>query len=891
MVGVEPAHVCAAEPHLRKLRGRDLEATLSALSPSSRTDCLRAAGLRPRATLPLERVAKLLAARLRSLDGPAVHNVAAALTDPARAQLLHVVGEDEERLVEDVARGLEGPLGFWPRPLLAALIALLGELGAYPASARDQLLDLLTGDLDQDEKLTADPDDGPPALPAEPIAPPLPPPLRSVVDHASNVVPRSASSALEVVLTEVLLREHAQPTGPTLDVADQAVDELLSLDGRRPEWWRLRGLADGLTAAPLESDSPAPPTPELAQQKLVGLLEALVYRGRGDDVAELVRSVRGAIARLVRTSARPDLFEPMFTALLERDPMLARELLMLVTRPFPQWRDVIDGIRRAGAHLAAQDPVAAGSLLRAGDDMLTAWTPDLSHDDLAEVERAAAGLAVERVSCQRRAADFRGARSLLGRIDPRVLSRQAHGRLLDEAALVAASVSSLHVLVFPEGSADRELASRRLGQAKCEIEAAVEGGSGVTGRVLRAVGAVAAGEHGNAVADLRAVCGTMSEEADLSIEDRRMLAKLEFQLGLSELCLLEPEIVATAMMRIEQAMVDGHLPSTAELCTTAVALDALGSSEATTMVGRALASSPGDEEALDLLTGMAKRAVRGATAMAAERGSDVRLRRRVRFELLDAALSGVGSGNDEIDVEVVVDEIERLVAKAADIELDRRWADRLGSDEAMRSALGSDALDLVRLSVLRRSGCIDEAASVARLLFYRSLSGHVEGVDAGDLLELLGQLGVDEGEMQSLGRMLPSDNLPAATSIGGTSAPRRVVVLFVGGNETQSRARPAVERTIAASYGDSVTVEWYATGWSSNWGPAASEIESRFAEADVMILMTFVRTMLGRRLRRTAGDAGVPWVACTGHGRASIERAIDRAVLVSRLRTEVGPPA
>lgn len=887
MAAVEPAHVCAAEPYLRKLSRRELAAVLSELPHPLRADCLRTAGLRPRSNAPLERVANLLGARLRSLDGAAGHNVAAVLTSPAREQLLFVVGDDEDRLVEDVARGLKGPLASWPRPLLAALFALLGELGAYPTSSRDELLELLARENDQLAHRPDDPDDSPLALPAELVAPSSPPfpHVRSVSHVAPSAVhPQSETSALDTVFTEALLRGHARSAGPTLEAAAQAVDELLLLDGMRPGSWRLRGLADGLAATPLESDSPAPPTPELAQHKLVGLLEALLYRGRGDDIAALVRSHRREIDRHVSAWSQCEMVEPLLTALLDRDPTLARELLLVVPHPFMGWRGVIDGVLRSAARLAATDPVAAGALLRAGDDMLTAWTPELSGGDLDDVEQAAAELAVERVGCHRRSADFRGAFSLLGRIDRGALSHYSHARLLEEAALIAANVSSLESIGFPDSPPESELARRRLDRARPEIEAAVAGGSERTGRVLRAVSSVAEGDHGPAVADLRVVCGAMAEDADLSTDDRRLLAKLEFQLGLSELCLLDPGGAAAPLLRIERAMAAGHRASSSALVLVATVLDAHGSPEATTMIGRALGMSPLDASALDLLAGMARRVVPGAAALAAENGSNIRLPRRVRFELLDAALTGAGSGTEQIDLETVVDDLERLVANAADAELDQRWASRLGNDDVIRSTLGADALDLVRLSVLRRSGCVSEAASVARKLFHRSLSGHVEGVDAGDLLELLGQLGTGDDEARDLRLLLPSAAHPAAAADAGDRQPLRVLVLFVGGNETQSRSRSSVERAMLAAHGDTVTVEWFSTGWGSNWAAAAAAIESRYIEADVLILMTFIRTMLGRRLRRTAGEADIPWVACTGHGRASIERAIDRAVAVSRSR-------
>ena len=53
--------------------------------------------------------------------------------------------------------------------------------------------------------------------------------------------------------------------------------------------------------------------------------------------------------------------------------------------------------------------------------------------------------------------------------------------------------------------------------------------------------------------------------------------------------------------------------------------------------------------------------------------------------------------------------------------------------------------------------------------------------------------------------------------------------------------------------------------------------------------MVLVRTNFGRWTRRTAGEHDLPWVSCTGHGRASMERAIDRAVALARDRASTVP--
>ena len=114
-----------------------------------------------------------------------------------------------------------------------------------------------------------------------------------------------------------------------------------------------------------------------------------------------------------------------------------------------------------------------------------------------------------------------------------------------------------------------------------------------------------------------------------------------------------------------------------------------------------------------------------------------------------------------------------------------------------------------------------------------------------------------------------------------------MLVLFVGGNETQEQYRHLLDAEIRDRYAGSTSVEWFFSGWSSNWMKVAESIEStlRSRQPSAVVLMTFVRTNFGQWVRRTAGENGLPWVACTGHGRASMARAVDRAV---RLAAEQG---
>ncbi len=102
-------------------------------------------------------------------------------------------------------------------------------------------------------------------------------------------------------------------------------------------------------------------------------------------------------------------------------------------------------------------------------------------------------------------------------------------------------------------------------------------------------------------------------------------------------------------------------------------------------------------------------------------------------------------------------------------------------------------------------------------------------------------------------------------------------VYFVGGNEVQARYEAWLRAEAAILWPD-VALDFDFTGWSSNWGRSIPMIEARIADARAVVIMRFIRTMLGRTVRDLCGRHGRPWVACTGHGRESLLGAIGRAV-------------
>lgn len=106
------------------------------------------------------------------------------------------------------------------------------------------------------------------------------------------------------------------------------------------------------------------------------------------------------------------------------------------------------------------------------------------------------------------------------------------------------------------------------------------------------------------------------------------------------------------------------------------------------------------------------------------------------------------------------------------------------------------------------------------------------------------------------------------------------LVLIVGGNETQAQQDDALIAQLKKQW-PNITLLFERTGWNSNWGEQLRAMEGELARARVVVIMRYVRTMLGKSLRKRCNELDIPWVACTGSGRASMHRAIEQAILLA----------
>jgi hypothetical protein len=192
---------------------------------------------------------------------------------------------------------------------------------------------------------------------------------------------------------------------------------------------------------------------------------------------------------------------------------------------------------------------------------------------------------------------------------------------------------------------------------------------------------------------------------------------------------------------------------------------------------------------------------------------------------------------------------------------------------------------MARLAVLRRSGRTEEALGLAESLFHRAIGNDLEGMSSEDLLLAIEELGAQDERVEALRRNLPQDRPDLVVEGPG----KAVRIIMLGGNEMQAAYDAKIEADLTRRYEGTVKVTWLHSGWSSNWSRWADSAEALYPQSDAVVLSYYVRTNLGRRIRSTAGQAGLPWVPCSGHGKAAITRAIDVAVGVARSR-EVSPP-
>jgi tetratricopeptide (TPR) repeat protein len=508
------------------------------------------------------------------------------------------------------------------------------------------------------------------------------------------------------------------------------------------------------------------------------------------------------------------------------------------------------------------------------------------HDIVAERQRHA-DLVRRRVNCKRSLDDFASAAALLDTVELEDLDDRTLAEHHAERGLVAARIRHLSHLSFPSDEPERGALRERLAGAEKHFASALQHDPQDL-RATYALGVLATCERDHhAAAGLleRAEAGLMTDPV---LSRTALVMRTRFHRAVETLALLEAGTDAAAVDSAVRSLREGYRPPLATVLEAIDALETHGSRHTACFVGESLA-------ALDDLEPLVPTLVR----LLPEHPADLlpavqpllgrpRLSLTARFDLHVAAMRTAARSGDEDGHLHTVESLDDLVTSACDVGLDRAWADLLDSDTVLRETLDPAEADLLRAGVLQRIGELDEARQVVVQLFYRIAQGSLERYDPEDLLELLDRLGADEDQLAPLRRLVRS----ATVDTEQLTLTRPVHIIFAGGNETQERSQGPIEEALAERYGDRLTLQWFSPGWDMNWIKDAERIEAAMPAADAIVILTYMRTNLGRRLRKAANQHGLVWRSCTGQGRASMERSIESAlegVLTNGTATAVPP--
>ena len=221
----------------------------------------------------------------------------------------------------------------------------------------------------------------------------------------------------------------------------------------------------------------------------------------------------------------------------------------------------------------------------------------------------------------------------------------------------------------------------------------------------------------------------------------------------------------------------------------------------------------------------------------------------------------------------VLDELEVLaiggVGEAA-------FHDLLMNTEYLQPAWERDEAVVAQVRCLEAKGDLENAMAKAVPLFHEALTkGNID--EARGIYENMRTYGLPDSHYQKVKSRLDGVIRQYESSETGQddSASRQrtrpVRVLFVGGDENQQKLVPAV-RAQLKERAPHVEVQFIFPGWSGNWPPHLERVKKELEGHDVVVLLRFMRTHLGREIRKACQD--MPWRSCWPSGAGGITESI-----------------
>ncbi len=204
------------------------------------------------------------------------------------------------------------------------------------------------------------------------------------------------------------------------------------------------------------------------------------------------------------------------------------------------------------------------------------------------------------------------------------------------------------------------------------------------------------------------------------------------------------------------------------------------------------------------------------------------------------------------------------------------FLDLVRDPERLQPAWEQEEVVVARARCFEALGDLETAMGVIRPVFHRyAAKGDIH--EAGGILECIRRYGLPEERYVQETRRLEAliehgrESAPQVNDPDMKIAPRPLNILFVGGNEIQKKQESAVRNNLRER-APHVDVTFIFTGWSGNWQLHLEKVQSELHKHDALVLMRFMRTNLGREIRRLCGKK--QWRSCWSSGHKGMADAI-----------------
>ena len=222
------------------------------------------------------------------------------------------------------------------------------------------------------------------------------------------------------------------------------------------------------------------------------------------------------------------------------------------------------------------------------------------------------------------------------------------------------------------------------------------------------------------------------------------------------------------------------------------------------------------------------------------------------------------------NLEIATEGLDELENLAINREYTKKMINWLGDNKNYEPAWSEEDVLRAKFRLFRKLGDDSNAFSELRTLFFLIRDTDAEQAeqilslfkDYKSPVEFYSDLTLPEFADEEISNI---DNELEALKSGESLS-----ILFIGGNEVQARYDENIINSIQKEW-PGVTINFQHTGWSSNWGRDIQYFKKLARDSDAVVMMTMMRTMLGRKMRAIFNDPPRPWVPCTGTGKKSIK--------------------